>query len=275
MGAPAVSALRRVSLEPSRRCSKACAFCYNGSAPDGGGEWSTSDVVDLGRDLARHGVESLSLGGGEPLEWEGTFDVLAALDGVLARSLTTNGLALADPAVLDRLARARPDKVHVSVHDPRIEDEVLGAVARVHALAARAIPSGVNLVVARSRLGAAAAAARTLRAAGIGNERIVYLPMRGADTPSPAEVHAVAGGPFQSMTCLPACGASPRFASIGADRTAAWCSYTRTRRRLAAPTHAALVAALDGLGLAPCDGGRLVRLGALPRPGAAGRRHET
>jgi hypothetical protein len=79
---------------------------------------------------------------------------------------------------------------------------------------------------------------------------IVYLPMRGSDTPSPAEVAAVAGGAkFQSMTCLTGCAASPRFCSVGWDRTAAWCSYTRTRAALAAPTFAALQAALSGLGL--------------------------
>lgn len=50
--------------------------------------------------------------------------------------------------------------------------------------------------------------------------------------------------------------------SVAADRTVAWCSYTRTRRRLDALTHAALTRALDGLGLAPCDDGQLVRLGA-------------
>ncbi len=255
-----MSALRRVSVEPSRRCKKACAFCYNGSGPEAAGEWTREELVAFARDLARHGVEALSLGGGEPLEWDGVFEVLEALDGVLARSLTTNGLPLDEPGVLDRLVAARPDKVHVSIHDPRARGEVRRVIAQVHLLASRGIPSGVNLLVARSRLGAASAAARALRAAGLGNERIVYLPMRGADTPRPAELHAVAGGPFQSMTCLRACGASPRFASIAADRSAAWCSYTRTRRRVSAPTHAALVAALDGLGLARCDGEQLVRL---------------
>jgi hypothetical protein len=60
--------------------------------------------------------------------------------------------------------------------------------------------------------------------------------------------------PFQSMTCLAACGKSPRFCSIGWDRSVAWCSYTVTRRPLTALTHAALTAALDGLGLAFCGG---------------------
>lgn len=90
--------------------------------------------------------------------------------------------------------------------------------------------------------------------------------MRGEETPTPNEVASVAGGRFQSMTCLRSCGRSPRFASIDAERRAAWCSYTRSRRALAALTYGALVEALDGLDLAPCDGPGLARLAprALP-----------
>jgi hypothetical protein len=83
--------------------------------------------------------------------------------------------------------------------------------------------------------------------------------MRGGDTPSAAQVARVAGAVpgdpgsrFQSMSCLAGCGRSPRFASIAADRTVAWCSYTRTRRPLRALTFGAVLEALDGLGLEPC-----------------------
>jgi len=91
---------------------------------------------------------------------------------------------------------------------------------------------------------------------------IVYLPMRGIDVPSPGDVATVASGQFQSTTCLTSCHASPRFAAISARKSVAWCSYTIERRTLAASTHAALVAALDGLGLVDCDArhGGLVKL---------------
>ena len=259
-----MSDLDRISVEPTRRCSKGCAFCYNGSGPDGAGEWTDTDLVALARSAAAAGVRALSLGGGEPLEWPPIFDVLRALDGVLFRSLTTNGLPLERDGVVGELVAARPDKVHVSIHAPENPREVARVVEQVAMLARLGIRSGVNLLVRRSRLSAAAATARTLAAAGIDHRRIVFLPMRGSDTPTAEEVARVAaGGPFQSMTCLRGCGKSARFASIAADRTAAWCSYTRTRRRLEAPTHAALVRALDGLGLEPCAGGALV---AVRRP---------
>jgi sulfatase maturation enzyme AslB (radical SAM superfamily) len=249
----------RISVEPSRACSKGCSFCYNGSGPSGDGDWRVAELVAFAIDCARNGVRSISFGGGEPLEFPGIFDALVALEGVLARTLTTNGLLL-DPAAVDALVRARLEKVHVSIHAPENAREVTRVIAQARELEARGVRSGVNLLVRASRLQDARAAARRLRDAGIGNDRIVYLPMRGSDTPTARDVAAVAHGPFQSMTCLGACGKSPRFASIGADRTAAWCSYTRARRRLARPDHASLIDALNGLGLEDCSGGRLVAL---------------
>ena len=128
-------------------------------------------------------------------------------------------------------------------------------VRQVGELADRGIRSGINLLVARSNLEAAARAAGSARDAGIGNDRIVYLPMRGQDTPTPDEIAAVAGRrPFQSMTCLKGCGRSPRFASIGWDRRVAWCSYTETRRPLQELNYHGLMSALDGLGLTFCGG---------------------
>lgn len=253
-------ALDRVSVEPSRRCSKGCSFCYNGSGPEGDGAWSPGELIGFAKDCAAHGVKAVSLGGGEPLEYDGVFDVIRALEGAVFRSLTTSGLPLADAPTLDALVAARPDKVHVSIHAPENPREVERVVAQVTELASRGVRSGVNLLVRRSRLDEARAAAGVLRAAGVGNERVVYLPMRGPgdDAPSDRDVASVAGGPFQSMTCLTGCGKSPRFASVAHDRTAAWCSYTQTRRALRAPTWAALVEALGGdggLGLKPCREG--------------------
>ncbi len=72
-------------------------------------------MIELVRDCVRHGLRAVSFGGGEPLEHPEVYEILAALEGTIFRSLTTNGLLLEGEA-FDRLVRARPDKVHVSIH---------------------------------------------------------------------------------------------------------------------------------------------------------------
>lgn len=248
--------VERLSIELTNQCGKGCWFCYASSTPDGATSWTVDELVDFVTDCAAHGTRAVSFGGGEPLEYPGVFELLARLRGTLFRSFTTNGLHLA--AMFDRVVDARPDKVHVSIHFPGDTERV---IAQVHELAARGIASGVNLLVPRAHLDDAADSAARVRAAGIGNERIVYLPMRMQDTPTPKELARVAGGSkFQSMTCLSACAASPRFASISWNKTVAACSYTRARRTLPTLTHAGLGAALDGLALAYCGNEPLSQL---------------
>jgi molybdenum cofactor biosynthesis enzyme MoaA len=245
--------LERISIEVTNRCAKACWFCYNHSHAEGATEWTPDELVGFVTDCAANGIKAVSFGGGEPLQYGGLFDVLRRLRGTLFRSITTNGLLL-HGETLDALLDAAPDKVHVSIHFPERAAEVQRVVRQVTELADRGIKSGVNFLVARSNLDAAAQAAEQVRAAGIGNERIVYLPMRVTDTPTPAEVARVAVGKFQSMSCLMACAKSPRFCSIGWDRKAAWCSYTETRVPLPELSYRGLAAALDGLGLKFCGG---------------------
>jgi MoaA/NifB/PqqE/SkfB family radical SAM enzyme len=243
-----------ISIELTNRCAKACWFCYNHSLPEGDTRWTGDEVVGFVRDCAANGVKAVSFGGGEPLQFPGLFDVLDRLDGTLFRSLTTNGLLLRGET-LQRLAASRPNKVHISIHFPDRVDEVARVIDQVTDLDTRGIKSGVNFLVTRSNLPAARDAAARVRAAGIDNDRIVYLPMRGRDTPTPNQLAEVAGKTaFQSMTCLTQCGPSPRFASIGWDRSVAWCSYTVSRRPLPSLTHAGLVAALTNLDLEFCGG---------------------
>lgn len=245
--------LERISIELTNQCPKACSFCYNHSGPQGHTAWSVDELVDFVSDCARSGVKAVSFGGGEPLVYPGLFEVLTALQGKLFRSLTTSGWRLDD--YLDRLVAAAPDKVHVSIHFPQHAAEVTHVIGLVYQLEQAGLRSGVNFLVDREQLPSAAVAAQQVREAGIVNERIVYLPMRGMNTPTPRQVATVAGDtPFQSTSCLHACGKSPRFCSISWDRQVAWCSYTRTRARLRELSYAGLTAALEGLGLEFCGG---------------------
>jgi hypothetical protein len=242
--------LDRISIELTNRCSKGCGFCYNASGPDRPTAWLPREVIDFVLDCTRRGVSAVSFGGGEPLEYPGLFEVLEALRGRASRSLTTNGLHLDE--ALPALLRAAPERVHISIHAPGHGGEVARVIRQVALLQDAGISSGINLLVRASQVAEAIGAAAQARAAGIANDRIVYLPMRGGDTPTADDLGRVAGGRFQSMSCLLACAASPRFASVSWDKHAAWCSYTRSRHPLAELTYDGLIAAMTGLGLEPC-----------------------
>jgi molybdenum cofactor biosynthesis enzyme MoaA len=244
--------LERLSIELTNQCGKHCSFCYNHSHPSGETRWELDDLVAFVTDCAQAGTQAVSFGGGEPLEYPELCELLARLRGVVFRSFTTNGLLLNEDW-LDRLTLAAPDKVHISIHFPESQTEVERVIAQVGTLAARGINSGVNFLVTRSNLPSAITAAATLHQAGISNDRIVYLPMRGQDTPTPQQMAQVAGSKnFQSMTCLLECAKSPRFCSIGWDKKVGWCSYTTSRRDLPSLTAAGLAAALTDLPLIFC-----------------------
>jgi hypothetical protein len=250
--------IERLSLELTQQCSKGCDFCYNGSGPQGGEGWQTGEVLQFVGALADQGLRAVSLGGGEPLQHPGLFEVLDGLRGRLFRSVTTNGLLL--DGLFEALVAARPDKVHVSVHYPDRPAELSRVIRQVLALEAAGLRSGVNLLIGASSVEAAQRAHQQLLAAGIGPERLMLLPRRGVDSPSPAQLAQVAGGArFQSVTCLLRCQESPRFVSVDWSKRVAWCSYTARRRRLPSLDSAGLMAALDGLGLSFCGG-------ALPTP---------
>lgn len=248
-----MSGIERLSIEVTNKCAKACSFCYNSSLPGGSTTWTDDTLVDFVTDCSGFGVKAVSFGGGEPFQYEGIFAVLTALRGKLFRSLTTNGLLL--EANWNKLLQAQPDKVHVSIHFPDKTEEVERVISQVNELAEAGIKSGVNFLVRKSMLNEAMVAAQAVRERGISNDRIVYLPMRGVDTPTPRQVASVAGNlPFQSMSCLSKCAASPRFCSIGWDKKVGWCSYTSERADLADLTFAGLQTALNGLGLVFCGG---------------------
>ena len=244
----------RISLELLRRCGKQCHFCYNASHPTAPERWRADEVITLMTSLVEHGSRALSLGGGEPLEYDELEPIFEALKPLCFVSMTTNGLLL--DAQLDRIERLRPDKVHISVHYPSRAREVERVIRQVGLLRWMGIRAGVNLLVRASELEESARAAAQMREAGIEHDAIMFLPMRGdgaRDSPTPAQVSAVAGGaPFQSMSCLMGCAKSPRFCSIDASKRVAHCSYTSTRRALKTLDARGLHEALDGLGLSFC-----------------------
>ncbi|MEN6627765.1 MAG: radical SAM protein [Candidatus Sumerlaeia bacterium] len=249
-----VKQIERLSIELTNRCAKACWFCYNRAGRGAIAEWAADEALGFVRDCTAHGVRDVSFGGGEPLEYRGLFDLLDGLRGLLHRSITTNGLGL-DGGVIRELARTGIEKVHVSIHFPEHDGEVERVIGNVRGLEAAGIRAGVNLLIAKKHFESARRALEKVHAAGIGPERVILLPMRIYDTPTPEEVGEAAGGkPFQSTSCLKGCAKSPRFVSIDALKQAAWCSYTISRHKLPELSFNGLMAALRGLELKSCCG---------------------
>ena len=71
--------VERLSIDLSNYCSKQCSFCYNHSTKEGNTLWKPSEVIAFASDCVKNGVKAVSLGGGEPFEYDGVFEVIDAL----------------------------------------------------------------------------------------------------------------------------------------------------------------------------------------------------
>lgn len=142
-----LSAPQVVHLAITACCDRRCAGCYVPRA------WGDELPSDAWRSLidqwACMRVLQLAVGGGEPLCYDGLFDVLAyAATRGLVVNLTTNGARL-DARAVDRLVQAGVTQVNISWNSP------VGAATDVHPDAERALRLlfdsslrvGVNLLV--------------------------------------------------------------------------------------------------------------------------------
>jgi len=242
---------RLLSIELTNSCNKACHFCYNHSSPEGRQFWSNDKLIPFLEDCAKNGVEAVSFGGGEPLQYPELLPLISASKQLLYTSVTSNGLML-HSKLMEEFIASRPDKVHISLHFPEREDELRRVIRQVKLLQSAGIRSGINFLIDATKLKACRIASRKIRLAGINYRDIVYLPMRPKNTPSAEQIRQVAGGFFQSTACLQQCGKSERFCSIGWDGRVAWCSYTATKASLHEFTYAELCKSLENLELTYC-----------------------
>lgn len=244
--------IEMLSIDITNRCSKQCTFCYNHSTAAGVTQWDAGEVIDFARDCVSHGVKAISLGGGEPLEHPGIFDIIKALQPIAYLSITSNGLPLLDDEVKARLAAMKPDKMHLSLHNPHDRDELQRVCRQVDWLASTGIKPGVNLLVSTRNLDAAASAYRRLRR-HLTPDQIILLPMRYSLTPTPGQLAAVAGGEkFQCASCLLQCERPQTFASVTWDKKANSCSYAGGKQPLPSLTYQGLQEALNQVNFAPC-----------------------
>jgi radical SAM protein with 4Fe4S-binding SPASM domain len=142
-----LSAPETVHLAITARCDLTCAGCYvprRGMGP----ELTTADWCQLMQQWARMRVFQLAVGGGEPLLYEGLFDVLACARGHgIVPNLTTNGTLLTADTVR-RLERSGVARVNIGWNGPEN-----GAATRpdpaqaLHLVLNSTMQVGVNLLV--------------------------------------------------------------------------------------------------------------------------------
>ena len=214
-----------LSIDLSNYCSKQCSFCYNHSTREGNTMWKPSEVIDFATDCIRHGVKAVSLGGGEPFEYDGIFEVIQALYPQCYLSVTSNGLPLEDGIVWQQLEQSKPDKIHVTIHQPDNEREVQRVESLLPRIDAIGIKPGLNLLVGANKIEPATSVFQRM-IKFLENDQIILVPQRFSNTPTPKQLASVAGGkPFQSPSCLLACIRPENFCSVSWDKKVNSCSF--------------------------------------------------
>ena len=221
-----------LSIDLSNYCSKQCSFCYNHSRREGNTVWKPSEVIDFASDCIKHGVKAVSLGGGEPFEYDGVFEVIDALYTQCYLSITSNGLPLEDSKIWELLCQHKPDKIHLTIHQPDNNEEVSRVEKRLAEIDSIGIKPGLNLLVGADKVKYAMKVYNRLRKL-LKNDQIILVPQRFSNTPTPKQLASVADGkPFQSPSCLLKCQRPTNFCSVSWDKKVNSCSFASGKESL-------------------------------------------
>ena len=242
-----------LSIDLSNYCSKQCPFCYNHSTREGNTIWKPQEVIAFAADCVKTGgVKAVSLGGGEPFEYEGVFEVIDALFPLCYLSVTSNGLPLENPDIWDKLTKHKPDKIHLTIHQPDHQDEVDRVERQLRQIAGIGITPGVNLLVGADKVEDVRRVYERLSKT-LEPKQIILVPQRFSNTPTPKQLSDVAGGkPFQSPSCLLGCQPPENFCSVSWDKKVAPCSFAPCKKPLTTLDYAGLQSALQNVRWQPC-----------------------
>lgn len=243
--------IEMLSIDLSSRCSKGCSFCYNNSNPSGLIEWEVDEVIAFAEDCIDNGIKAVSLGGGEPFEYDGIFQIIQRLSLKCYISVTTNGLPLMKDNVMAKLTKNKPDKIHISIHYPDNNHEVTRVISQVDRIRSIGIKPGVNLLVDKYKLEQCKQAYREIRKILEPNQ-IILLPRRFDNTPTAEEIASVAREPFQAPSCLLRCIPSHNFVSVSWDKKVSHCSYSGRKAQLHELTYCGLIKALEANSFISC-----------------------
>lgn len=249
-----------LSIDLSNYCSKQCPFCYNHSTKVGNTMWQPSEVIAFASDCVSHGVKAVSLGGGEPFEYDGVFDVIDALYLQCYLSVTSNGLPLENEEVWERLVKHKPDKIHITIHHPDDANEVERVVRLVKRIGSIGIKPGVNLLVGADKVNEASTVYQRLSKM-LSDEQIILVPQRFSNTPTPKQLSQVAGGkPFQSPSCLLGCKRPENFCSVSWDKKVNSCSFAQGKVVMETMDYKGMMEALEKVEWKSCEYNSLIRV---------------
>ena len=194
--------------------------------------WTPDEVIAFASDCIANGVKAVSLGGGEPFEYDGIWRIIDALYPKCYLSITTNGIRLGTNVAWEVLAEHKPDKIHISLHNPGNMQELSMVEQRCNRLQEIGIKPGCNLLVRASQLDECKTAFDRLSKV-LSPDQIILIPMRFSDTPAAKQLAAVASGrPFQSPSCLLSCNRPSNFVSVSWDKKVNFCSYAKGKEKL-------------------------------------------
>ena len=216
--------------------------------------WQPFEVIAFASDCVAHGVKAVSLGGGEPFEYDGVFDVIDALYPLCYLSVTSNGLPLENDEVWERLVNHKPDKIHITIHHPDYADEVVRVARMVERIGRVGIKPGINLLVGADRVKEAANVYQKLSKI-LRNEQIILVPQRFSNMPTPKQLSQVAGGmPFQSPSCLLGCKRPENFCSVSWDKKVNFCSFAPGKVVMETLDYKGMKEALEKVEWKSCEG---------------------
>lgn len=242
-----------LSIDVSNFCSKQCSFCYNHSHREGNTMWKPSEIISFATDCVHNGIKAVSLGGGEPFEYKGIFDVIYALQPIVYLSVTTNGLPLLNEDIYQKLLKHRPDKIHITIHNPDNNDEVERVLKQVERLKQTEIKPGVNLLVTDKNIEFAKSVYSRLMQI-IDSSQVILVPMRFHGTPTPKQLASVVGGkPFQSPSCLLGCSRPTAFCSVSWDKKVNSCSYAGGSEHLKTLDYKGMMEAITAVKFRKCQ----------------------
>ena len=215
--------------------------------------WTPAEVAEFAKDCISNGVEAISLGGGEPFEYEGIFDIIDQLQPLAYISITSNGLPLEDENLWENVVKHSPDKIHVTIHNPDDAREVKRVISLIKRLSSTQIKPGINLLVSDNKIEECRMVYQRLRS-DLDSSQIILVPRRFSNTPTPKQLAYITdGNPFQSASCLLGCKPPTNFASVSWDKKVNRCSYAGGKQALKSLTFAGLIDALNSAKFEPCQ----------------------